>query len=298
MNLFSLLSELAAADPELLQRLRPRRAALEQLGRLSGKAAVAAVPLTLGSMLRQTYGRDLLTISDTLTLAYTLEQLENTFYSRALGLVPNTPPVSAGFVPSALRPGITTLQSHEQQHVAFLANTLQASGVALPTSLNFDFTGSKNGTQAALFPDVFSNFDTFLLVAQLLEDAGVRAYKGQLSNVQSDKTFLDAALRIHSIEARHAAHIRTLRRTRGASVKPWVSNADKAATVAGKTDAVYAGEENTTQKVPGKPAQNFQTLPIDEASLGATIILGKVAEAFDEPITDSVAVQIASLFIY
>ena len=298
MNLLSLLTELTDADPELLHRLSPRRGALDQLSRLSGTVAAATVPLALGSMLRGAYASPQSTVTDSLTLAYTLEVLENTFYSQALGLVPSTPVVSPTLLSATLRPGIATIQSHEQQHVAFLSTVLQASGIAVPGIPRFDFTGSQNGTQPALFADVFSNPDTFLLVAQLLEDAGVRAYKGQLTTVQGNTTTLEAALRIHSVEARHAAHIRNLRRARGATVKAWVSPSDQNDTVAGKTDAVYIGENNTTQKISGKAAVPFRTLPIDEASLGETAILAKVAEAFDEPITAATATQIASLFIY
>ena len=92
--------------------------------------------------------------------------------------------------------------------------------------------------------------------------------------MQGNATTLEAALRIHSVEARHAAHIRNLRRDRGAVVKAWVSSSDQQVTVAGKTDAVYAGEDNITQKITGKAAVPFRTLPIDAASLGETAILG------------------------
>ena len=298
MNLLSLLAELTDADPELLHRLRPRRGALDQLSRLSGKAAAATVPLALGSLLRGAYASPQVTVTDSLTLAYTLEQLENTFYSQALGLGAGGAAAAPNLLPAAVRPGIVTIQSHEQQHVAFLRTVLQASGITVPDTPRFDFTGSQNGAQPALFADVFSNPDTFLLVAQLLEDAGVRAYKGQLDAVQGNATTLEAALRIHSVEARHAAHIRNLRRARGAAVNAWVSNNDQLATVAGKTDAVYAGENNLTQKISGRAAVPFRLLPIDAASLGEAAILAKVAEAFDEPITAATATQIASLFIY
>ncbi|MBO3272720.1 ferritin-like domain-containing protein [Hymenobacter defluvii] len=296
MNILKLLVNLTEADPELLARLGSRREALTRLGSLTGKAAVATAPLVLGSALRQAYGRGAQTITDSLSLALTLELLENNFYSRALGLVPNTPAVPAGFIPADLRPGIVTVQQHEQQHVAFLTRALQASGADITTNLNFDFTGSKNGTQSAPFADVFSNFDTFLQVAQLLEDTGVRAYKGQLATVQSDRVFLTAAARIHSVEARHAAHIRTLRRNRNATVKPWVSPTDQSITTAGLTDAVYAGEENTTQRVAGQTIP-FDQLPIDAAGVGQTA-LQKVQAAFDEPMTATTASNLADLFIY
>lgn len=296
MNILKLLVNLTETDPEILARLGSRRDALTRLGSLTGKAAVATAPLVLGSALRQAYGRGAQTIADSLTLALTLELLENNFYSRALGLVTNTPAVSASFVPVELRAGLATVQQHEQQHVAFLTRVLRASGADVPANLKFDFTGSKNGTQPAPFADVFSNFDTFLRVAQLLEDTGVRAYKGQLATVQSDRVFLAAAARIHSVEARHAAHIRTLRRSRGAAVKPWISPADQIITTTGLTDAVYAGEENTVQRVAAQTIP-FNLLPIDAAGIGQSS-LQKVQAAFDEPMTAATASQLAALFIY
>ena len=138
MNLLSLLVELTDADPELLHRLSPRRGVLDQLSRLSGKVAAATVPLALGSMLRGAYASPQTTVTDSLTLAYTLEVLENTFYSQALGLVASAPVVAPALLPATLRPGIVTIQSHEQQHVAFLSTVLQASGIALPGALRFD----------------------------------------------------------------------------------------------------------------------------------------------------------------
>ena len=53
----------------------------------------------------------------------------------------------------------------------------------------------------------------FLLeVAQGAEDTGVRAYKGQAGNLMSNPAILEGALRIHSVEARHASRIRRMRR--------------------------------------------------------------------------------------
>jgi hypothetical protein len=48
-------------------------------------------------------------------------------------------------------------------------------------------------------------------LAQAFEDTGVRAYKGQAGNVMSNKTVLQAALQIHSVEARHASQVRRMR---------------------------------------------------------------------------------------
>ncbi len=45
----------------------------------------------------------------------------------------------------------------------------------------------------------------------MFEETGVKAYKGQAGNLITSSKLLTAALRIHLVEARHAAEIRRLR---------------------------------------------------------------------------------------
>ncbi|MGY2131450.1 ferritin-like domain-containing protein [Hymenobacter sp. HD11105] len=293
MNILKLLADLAKADPTLYDQVGSRRAAFASLGQIGRKAALSAVPLALGTAITPAQARDIRTTLDSLNLALTLEYLENEFYARALGQVAGAPSVPAGFFPADTRPAIETIYRHEQQHVRFLERVIVASGGELPPKPRFDFTGSKNGAQAAVFPTVFTNFDTFLQVAQTLEDAGVRAYKGQAGFLQADNQLLEAALRIHSVEARHASHIRSMRRARGANVKNWVSASDTNITVAGKTDAVYAGEDLVNQVLPG-----LRTVPFNQEPLSTTVVVAKVAEAFDEPLSATTATALVSLFTY
>ncbi|MBC6606416.1 ferritin-like domain-containing protein [Hymenobacter sp. BT188] len=293
MNILKLLADLAEVDPTLYDRLSSRRAAFAPLSQLGRKAALAALPLALGTAIMPAQARDIRTILDSLNLALILEYLESEFYARALGLVAGAPSVPAGFFPAGTRPAIETIYRHEQQHVRFMERVIQASGGTLPTKPRFDFTGSKNGAQPAVFADVFTNFDTFLQVAQTLEDAGVRAYKGQVGFLQTDNSLLEAALRIHSVEARHASHIRSMRRARGANVKNWVSASDTSIAVPGKTDAVYASEDLVNQFMAG-----LRQVPFDQAPLNTVVAVAKVAEAFDEPIPASTATSLVSIFTY
>ena len=75
--------------------------------------------------------------------------------------------------------------------------------------------------------DTFGDYPTFQLLAQGFEDFGVRAYKGQAPNLMASDAVLTAALRIHSVEARHASEIRRLRGQKG-----WIPGNDPAATAA------------------------------------------------------------------
>lgn len=290
MNIFKLLARLADAAPEAYQQPSGRRGVLRGLGQLGRRAAATALPL--GALLPKAYGRNQ-TILDSFSLALKLEYLENEFYTKALAAG------TAGTLvfPAGTRAVIQQIQGHEQSHVALLTRVLQSSSAAVPTKPNFDFTGSKNGTKPPVFADVFTNFTTFLKVAQLLEDTGVRAYKGQVEFLVNDNDLLEAALQIHAVEARHAAHIRGLRRTtQNANVRDWVSKNDDVITLAGVTDAVYTGEDADTQTLPDARIFPTDTTPIvTDTPAKAKISLG---EAFDEPITATVAAQLANLFIY
>ncbi|TGE27030.1 ferritin-like domain-containing protein [Hymenobacter metallicola] len=288
MNILKLLADLVAVDPDSYERLSGRRGALTSLGQTGRRAVAAAVPLAFGAVLTKAYGRKSSTILDAFTLALTLEYLESDFYSRALS--------SSLAFPGTTKAVIEQIAKHEQDHVAFLQATLRASGVEVPAKPTFDFTGSKNGTRTPLFPTVFQDFGTFLKVAQLLEDTGVRAYKGQVDALITDNDLLDAALRIHAVEARHAAHIRGMRRALGANVRPWISTKDESITTAGVTDAVYAGEEAARQLLPDlvNYFPKATSLVVTGTREQATISLG---EAFDEPMTAPTATSIAGLFL-
>ncbi len=287
MQLLKLLAELAATDPAQLEQSAPRRAALESLGRFSAKALAAALPLGLAALPAQASTN---TILDSLTLALQLERLQEAFYTQALA-TPGLFPADA-----TSRASIVTMQRHQQQHVALLTDAISTSGGTAPAPSRYDFTGSRNGAQPALFAAVFSSFDEFLRLAQLLEDAGVRAYKGQVEFLSSNSFILRTALRLHSTEARHAARIRIMRQKRGAVVKPWPSPTDASITVAGKTDVVYAGENALEQFVPSYRPVPFRLLPIGFP--GTNILTQGVPEAFDEPLSATQVASVLALFAY
>jgi len=281
MNLQNILTEIEKTDPEVYDRLDTRRNAMKSFAKTSGKIAFAAIPFALGSMFQKAYGSptaptDL--ILDTLNFALTLEYLEATFYIKA---------VASGIIPSgdALN-SLTVIRDHENEHVTFLKTAITAAG-GTPVSFtasNFDFTAK--GT----FPNVFSDYGTLLAVAQTFEDTGVRAYKGQAPNLISNNDYLTAALQIHSVEARHAAHVREMRKMAnllvpsGVDVKPWITlNQSGIGTSA--VQASYNGEENITQA--GVMITNIG---------GQNISAAAASEAFDEPLTKDEVTAIVTPF--
>lgn len=274
MNLFEIFKNIENVDADIHERLNPRRAAIKSLSSFGAKVTLASLPLAMGSMFTKAYGQSVpQKIIDVLNFALTLEYLEAEFYTKGLaagGLIPN---------PTA-RGAITVIKDHEDQHVAFLKSALGAAAVTKPT---FDFTAG------GAFSDVFTNYDTFLAVANAFEDTGVRAYKGQAGNLMENDDILRYALNIHSVEARHASHIRQMRRARGgaaANLKPWITGAND--TGVGAVDPVYAGEDNKIQAGADITSLN---------GVGGKISANAATEAFDEALSKEAVLQIAGLFI-
>jgi hypothetical protein len=242
MNLKNIFNAIEQTDPEIYERLNSRRNVMHRFKNLGGKLALTAIPLALGNMLN---------------FALTLEYLESDFYTQALNM--------PGFIQDA--DTFNLINKHEAAHVAFLTTTITGLQGTPVTKPEFDFTA--NGT----YPTVFSNYQTFLALSQTFEDTGVRAYKGQAAGLISNNNVLTAALQIHSVEARHAAHVRMIRRTNGDSPneKPWITGNDTSG-IGSSVQASYNGEENVMQ------------LSIDISKLPG-VNPSAATEAFDEPLT-------------
>lgn len=277
MNIVNILEEIEKVDGEIYERLNPRRSAMKDFYNMGKKVALAAMPLALGSMFTKAYGQSTPTaVVDVLKFALTLEYLEFHFYNHAVEAAPG---LIVGATPLA---AIKTIRDHEKAHVALLRGALgeAAAGAALPYSA-FDFTAG--GT----FADVYTNYDTFLAVAQAFEDTGVRAYKGQ-APVLKGLDVLTVALQIHSVEARHAAHIRTMRAGRGAKIKPWISlgmGGSANDTGIGAVDPVYKGEDADVQA------------GITITGIATGVTKAAAVESFDEFLTKAEVLAIAGLFI-
>lgn len=271
MNLMKLLDTICpdTKDAESKDRFYSRRDAFRQFGDFGKKVALAAVPLSVLNAIPQIAKADTATLINVLNYALTLEHLEYRYYQ--LGL-------DAGVVVAAERPIIQKIRDHELAHVRFLteviANVLNGNPVAEPP---FDFTAGGNFSP-------FSDYPTFLALAQAFEDTGVRAYKGQAANVMESDVVLTAALSIHSVEARHASMIRRLRTKKGQDmVKGWITG-NSIGTLPAAAAGIYAGEENLTHA-----GVNVSTLTgIDAAG---------VSEAWDEPLSMQEVLGIAGLFL-
>ena len=257
--------DMTNVDEETYNKLSSRRDAIRKAGKLGAQLAVASMPVVFSAMPKIAKAQGT-SIVDTLNFALTLEYLEAEFYADGLAS-------SIDF--GAIRPVIQQISKHENAHVQFLTTTINSLNGTPASKPEFDFTAG--GT----FDTVMTDMATFLAVAQAFEDTGVRAYKGQAPNLMSSDAVLNAGLRIHSVEARHAAEIRRIRGQKG-----WITGPSAAANgiPIGAVDAVYMREDNTTHLSITRDAYT------DVAS-------GAVGEAFDEFLTMDEVLDIAGLFI-
>lgn len=270
MNLQNIFSAIEKTDPEIYQRLDTRRDAMKQFRDIGRVLALSAIPTALGGMFKKAYGRTPADVLGVLNYALKLEYLEAEFYTTAIakpGLFPN----------DASRGAFTTIANHETAHVELLKTAITAAGGTPIVKPTFDFSGG-------LGLDPFNDYPTLLVVAQAFEDTGVRAYKGKATVLQENPDVLTVALRIHSVEARHAAHLRYMRRnqTSNTALKPWITNAYNDVPA---IQSVYAGEDNDVQAT------------ITITGIATDITKDDATEAFDEFLTEDQVLDIAGMFI-
>ncbi|PSP83336.1 hypothetical protein BRC83_07275 [Halobacteriales archaeon QS_1_68_17] len=139
---------------------------------------------------------------DVLNYALTLEHLENAFYRDGFKEFSDDELMNADVLSDFgdhVRmnvPGhLEEVGAHEAAHVKALTDTVEKLGGTPVEEANYDFG--------------YSTPSEFLGVAKALENTGVAAYKGAAPTVSNDAVF-QAAIGIHSVEARHASFLNEL----------------------------------------------------------------------------------------
>ena len=225
MDFFKIIDQLSEVDADVLGRFDSRRAVFNSLGSAAKRSALAATPLFLGALFQKAYAGTTATPVEVLQYALALELFEQDFYKK----VQNSTQY-AGATP-ADKAAIDQIKKHEDAHVALLQGAIKSTGGTPVMGVTFKSA-------------VFAGLTTFktgaavtsqLGIAQLLEDTGVRAYKGRAVELIGTD-LLTVALQIHSVEGRHAAKIRTMRGQRA-----WVNPDDDLATHPVYTSGVTPG---------------------------------------------------------
>jgi len=324
-------------DPEIMDRLVTRRDAIRKGASVSSFVAaglaLGSIPVAIAALAKDVFAQAPADILDALQFAFILENLENEFYRAVLG-ISAVPAQNTAFntvralIPAPAMAALAQIQKHEQQHTDFLRATIPSYGGVPPviTANDFDFTGGNGAATPGPFVRATTELNFLLLAAQAFEDTGVRAYKGQagrflIANNAAADVALEAALRIHSVEARHAAKIRRIRRQAnpgdttlrfsgyirgGGAAAAGASNITSVPTaVTTALGLIYGGaipESNTSHTIFNDVTATAAT--IDVATMAGVIVVGPgetqavaATMAFDEPLTKAEVIAIVKDFI-
>ncbi|MBF9221487.1 ferritin-like domain-containing protein [Hymenobacter ruricola] len=315
MDLFQIIDDIAKVDPETLDRFDSRRAAFRNFLGFGKKVTATALPLAVSTLFTKAYGQTAAlpaAVVATLNLALQLEYLEYFYYDTALN--------SSGLNLTADERGaFEIIRNDELLHINILRTTLGSAAIAPLTRASFDYTTSQNLSRSPVAPltalggttspttGPFTDKAVFLLAAQQFVDTGVRAYKGGAPslNTSTTKDILEAALNIHSVEARHSSRIRSLRRGGVQSAnapKSWITPDETPNTPGLPNNGVANSPTTVGPYLAGLPVANFPAEDnITQATLNVqtigTLVSGTAgAEAFDEPLNAETVKGIAKNF--
>ena len=220
-----------------------------------------------------------------LQLLARLEYLEAAFYtSGATAFASGAQAFTAGEATA-----VQQILKHENAHLTLLKSILGAAAPAQPPATSYDFTAG-SGTTAGPFAASLTTKADFFKVAQLLEDVGVRAYKGQLPALASDRNALLTLSQLHQVEARHASIIRRLR-----GQNAWISAAIFDAGYTGSA-AAAGTQASVAVKVYGTASTDPFVATTSEDNRVQGSVANQSADSFDEPLSEADVTAFAALF--
>ena len=224
-------------------------------------------------------------VTTALQLAAKLEYLEAAFYS--LGTTAFATGAQAFTAGEAS--AIAQILKHENAHITLIRSRLGSNAPAQPANTAYDFSAG-SGSKTGPFAAALTTKADFFKVAQLLEDLGVRAYKGQLKDLSADSAALTTAIQIHQVEARHAAMIR---RVRGQNA--WIAGSTFDAGFTGSS-AAAGTQASVALKVYGAAVIDPFAASASEDNRVQGAVPNQNAESFDEPLETADVMAIAALF--
>ena len=220
-----------------------------------------------------------------LNFALNLEYLEAEYYLRALtgsGLQDGDRGMNPGDVTVKDNPMVNfqtpliaryaaEIASDELAHVKFLRSALGSGAVAAPQiNLQTSFNTAASAAGLGDSFDPFANELNFLIGAFIFEDVGVTAYKGGSPFIRN-RTFLEAAAGLLSVEAYHAGLVRTVLESRGDEIFTGSTTVrDVVDMISGARDSVDGDDdldqgigENTSVTIYGTDYDSTNIVPTD-----------------------------------
>lgn len=268
MNIKNILDEINNTEEGFYEKESPRRSILKSFG---AKVAIAALPIAISSVFTKSYGQTKATLIEKLNRLLKLEYLQSEFYREALD--------NAGLIEGEAKASFQRILEDNKSHVTILSDAITALGGTPITVPSVDYTGGYGGNNGP-YKESLQKYPEFLVMAQVLADSAVRAYKGEMSSFILDKKILQNAVNIHSTEARHAAYIRGLRQ-----LPAWTTESNNYTPVAA-AQSTYADEDQTTQN-------GVFLVDINGYNLSENAI----TEAFDEPLSPANVDAILAQFV-
>jgi rubrerythrin len=167
-----------------------------------GAGALALATLGSGAALAHDAEDDDVSDVDVLNYALTLEHLENAFYEMGRECFDQKDYKKSdtlqGFgnrIREDVMGNVEDIGAHEADHVVQLTNVVEELG--------------GDPVQEACYDFGVESVDDFLGVAQVLENTGVSAYDGAISQI-GNADLLTAGATIATVEARHASYLNLL----------------------------------------------------------------------------------------
>lgn len=264
MNINDIIQQLGTTGAEDLEQKDDRRGLLKGFG---SKLAIAAVPFALGTLFsNKAQAQSKETIINILNYVLKAEQISDKLYTEAM--------LIDQLVPVDFKTQFEQVAAHTKSHIKILSDLIfELGGNAFMYDVaKIDLTGGR-GNNAGPFYKALTSTEEFLILAQVLTESSSRIYKGQITEVLSDKVTVRALMTIHSVKARHAVFMRYMRNYWiGVDIKPWITGTNSDTTNPSAQRA-YAGETNVTQGGINVVGINGYNISVDAAS-----------QAFDEPL--------------
>lgn len=274
MNFKDILKEIEQATPGAFEEVNGRRQVLKSFG---SKVAVAALPFALGTLFQKASAQTTTTdpILQVLNFGLEMEFFAYNYYHTANN--------TGSLIPAADQAGFITIADQKKAHILLLQKLITDMGGVPYTPGGYDPTatnplyivsGAYDFTSKGKY-QVFSHYPTFIMLAEVFEDAFVRGYNGETTTLLANMGMLEIVMRLKATTARYASHVRFVRRQLGYTVAPehptpWITN-----NIPPHPDflANYNGEENAIQQT-----IDISALP----GLTGTTPLTAATAAFDE----------------